>query len=123
MRIEQRWTGQVLTLSIRGWLSTLKQTERLRHAVDERVRQGHRKMVIDLGSLRRVGNRGLDTLTHCLRVVRKAGGELKLAAARRRINELIVIGGLLRVFDVHDTVPEAIRAFDLVRQAPLALAA
>ena len=114
MRIEQQWTGEVLTLSLRGKLNTDEQREVLRTTVEQLVGQGHRKVVLDLGGLRRVNSEGLGTLLQCLRIARRSGGELKVAAVSRRLSDLIVIAGLLRVFDVYDTVQEAVRAFALV---------
>ena len=49
MRIEQQWTGEVLTLSLRGKLNTDEQREVLRTTVEQLVGQGHRKVVLDLG--------------------------------------------------------------------------
>ena len=123
MQIEQQWTGDVLTLSLRGELNTDEQREMLRAGVEELVGQGHRKMVLDLARLRRVSSQGLGTLLRCRRVVRQSGGELKLAAVSRRVSVLIVVAGLLRVFDVHDTVSEAVRAFALVGLALLTVTA
>ena len=123
MRISRRWNGRILTLGIRGALTTYEQSRTLRTTIDGQVALGHRKLVLDLARLRRIDSRGLGTLIQCLRAVRQAGGELKLAALTRRLNDLIVISGLLRVFDVHDTVPQAVLAFDAVAAAPLPAAA
>ena len=111
MRIEQRWIDEVLVLSVRGKLNTDEQREMLRTGIEDLVGQGHLKMVLDLAGLRRVHSLGLGVLLQCRRGVRQSGGELKLAAVSRRVSVLIVIAGLLRVFDVHDTVSEAVRAF------------
>ncbi len=111
MRIEQQWTDEVLVLSVRGKLNTDEEREMLQTRVEDLVGHGNRKMVLDLEGLRRVNSQGLGTLLRCRRVVRQSGGELKLAAVSRRVSVLIVIAGLLRVFDVHDTVSEAVRAF------------
>ena len=111
MRIEQQSTDGVLVLSVRGKLNTDEQREMLRTRVEDLVGQGHRRIVLDLAGLRRVSSQGLGVLLQSRRVVRQSGGELKLAAVSRRVSVVIVIAGLLRVFDVHDTVSEAVRAF------------
>ena len=41
----------------------------------------------------------------------------------RRVSALIVIAGLLRVFDVHDTVQAAVRAFERMQLLPRPVAA
>ena len=77
--------------------------------------QGHLHLVLDLERVRHADQSGLDTLVGCLQTVRRAGGDLKLVGVTRRISARIVITGLLRVFDVHDTAQAAVRAFRRMR--------
>ena len=122
MRIDQQWTDDVLVLSVRGKLNTEHRAETLRQTIDDVVAQGHVHLVLDFGRMRHVEQPGLDALLHCLQTVRGAGGDLKLVGVTRRISVRILISGLLRVFDVHDTVPAAVRAFERMRlsQSPVA---
>ena len=122
MRIEQQWTDDVLVLSVRGKINTERRANTLRQTIDDVVAQGHRRLVIDVTRVRRLDQPGLDTLLHCLRRVRRAGGDLKLVGVTRPISALIAISGLLRVFDAHDTVQAAVRAFERMQllQSPAA---
>ncbi len=122
MRIVQQWTDEVLVLSVRGKINTERRANTLRQTIDDVVAQGHRRLVIDVTRVRRLDQPGLDTLLHGLQTVRRAGGDLKLVGVTRRISASIVISGLLRVFDVYDTVPAAARAFERMQmlQSPAA---
>ena len=120
MRIEQRWAGKIVTLSVRGTLNTWG-AEVLRETVDELLARGRRDFVLDCERVRHVNQHGLDALVYCVQTVRRAGGDLKLAAISRRLSALFTTSGLLRVFDVYDSVADAIDAFEQVeRQASLA---
>ena len=123
MRIEQQWTDEVLVLSVRGKLSTKHRAETLRQTIDDVVAQGRLRLVLDFQRMRRVDQSGLDTLVHCLQTVRRAGGDLKLVGVTRPISALVAISGLLRVFDVHDTVTAAVRAFERMQSLPHPVAA
>ena len=112
MQIEQQWTDEVLVLSVRGKLNTEHRAETLRQTIDDVVAQGHLRLMIDVRRVRRLDRVGLDTLLHCLQRVRRAGGDLKLVGVTRPTGALIAISGLLRVFDVQDTVTAAVRAFE-----------
>lgn len=111
MRIEQQWTDGVLVLSVLGKLNTEQGASTLRQTIDDLVAQGHLQLVLDFTRMLHVDQPGLDTLVHCLQAVRRAGGDLKLVGVTRRISAVIAIAGLLRVFDVYDTVQSAVRAF------------
>ena len=123
MRIEQQWTDDVLVLFVRGKLNTEHRAATLRQTIDDVVAQGHLRLVIDVRRVRRLDRVGLDTLLHCLQRVRRAGGDLKLVGVTRRMSALVAISGLLRVFDVHDTVQAAIRTFERMQSLPHPVAA
>ena len=112
MRIEKQWIDGVLVMSVRGKLNTERRANTLRQTVDDVVAQEFRNLVLDFERTRRVDQSGLDTLAHCLQTVRRAGGELKLAAISRRLSALFTTSGLLRVFDVYDSVADAVDAFE-----------
>ena len=123
MRIEQQWTDEVLVLSVRGKLNSERRADTLRRTIDDVVAHGHRRLVIDVTRVRRLDQPGLDTLLHGLQTVRRAGGDLKLVGVTRRISASIVISGLLRVFDVHDRVADAVDAFERMQLLPRPVAA
>lgn len=116
MRIDQQWTDEVLVLSVRGKLNTAHRADTLRRTMDGAVAQGHVRLVLDLGRMRHIDQPGLDAVLHCLQAVRRAGGDLKLAGISRRLSALFTTSGLLRVFDVHDCVADAIDAFEQVER-------
>ena len=112
MRIEKQRTDGVLVLSVRGKLDTGRRVEKFRQALDDVVAQGHLRLVLDFERMRHVTQPGLDALLHCLQTVRCAGGDLKLAAVSRRLSGVCTTSGLLRIFDVYNSVGDAVNAFE-----------
>ena len=72
---------------------------------------GKKKVVVDLSSVDFINSSGLGLLIGGLTTMRKAGGELKLAGASKKIQNLLEITKLHKVFDIHKTVNDAVTAF------------
>ena len=68
-------------------------------------------VVVDLKAVSFINSSGLGMLIGGLTTMRHAGGELKLARASKKIENLLEMTKLLKVFDVHKTVNNAIASF------------
>jgi len=68
-------------------------------------------VVIDLHEVKFVNSSGLGMLIGGLTTMRNAGGQLKLARASKKVETLIEVTKLLKVFDLHKTVTGAISSF------------
>jgi anti-sigma B factor antagonist len=69
------------------------------------------KVIVDLSRVDFINSSGLGLLIGGLTTMRKAGGELKLAGASKKIQNLLEITKLHKVFDIHKTVSDAVAAF------------
>jgi anti-sigma B factor antagonist len=72
---------------------------------------GVRKIVIDLHEVQFVNSSGLGMLIGSLTTMRNAGGELKLARASKKVEALIEVTKLHKVFEVYPSVSAAIGSF------------
>lgn len=70
-----------------------------------------KKIVVDLSSVASMNSSGLSMLIAALTTMRNAGGNLKLAAASKKIESLLVITKLSTVFELHPTVQKAVASF------------
>jgi anti-sigma B factor antagonist len=68
-------------------------------------------IVIDLKAVDFINSSGLSILIGGLTAVRKTGGDLKLARASSKIENLLKMTKLLNVFELHKTVQNAVEAF------------
>ena len=110
-------TEGIRTFEITGDLKGELEIRPLKAALDAEVDGGARQFVIDLGRVGLVNSLGIGILVACLTAVRKRGGDVKLAAASRRVLRALEHCRLLDVVDHYDTAQEARESF---RQPPSA---
>jgi len=70
-----------------------------------------KKVVIDLGKTDRIGSSALSVLLHHCAKFKEIGGNLRLANLTKKIKEIIAITKLTLVFDVYDSLKEALDSF------------
>jgi anti-sigma B factor antagonist len=68
-------------------------------------------VVVDLKAVSFINSSGLGMLIGGLTTMRHSGGELKLACASKKVESLLEMTKLLKVFDLHKNVNNAIAAF------------
>jgi anti-sigma B factor antagonist len=68
-------------------------------------------VVVDLKAVSFINSSGLGMLIGGLTTMRHSGGELKLACASKKVENLLEMTKLLKVFDLHKNVNNAIAAF------------
>jgi len=75
------------------------------------VEKKKKKVVVDLSAVQTMNSSGLSMLIGALTTMRNAGGDLKIAAASKKIESLLVITKLTTVFEIFPTVKKAIASF------------
>ena len=83
---------------------------RLREQVVSLVGDGERRIVVDLEVVDFIDSTGLGVLVGALKRVRTHGGELVIVCTQPRLLKVFEITGLVRVFELHDTVNAATAA-------------
>ena len=69
------------------------------------------QVVVDRKAVSFINSSGLGMLIGGLTTMRHSGGELKLACASKKVENLLEMTKLLKVFDLHKNVNNAIAAF------------
>jgi anti-sigma B factor antagonist len=114
MKIHERTVGEVVILAVDGDITLGDASATgLAERVRELVRNGHDRVVLDLGRVRHVDSAGLGDLVQCCAAVRTRDGAVKLLNVARRLNDLLVVTRLLTVFDCFDDEADAVAAFGL----------
>jgi len=73
--------------------------------------RGRKKAIIDLSGCDWINSTGLGRLIHHSTTFKNMGGELKLANLTEKIDKIITITRLSEVFDIADSVDDAIASF------------
>jgi anti-sigma B factor antagonist len=83
---------------------------RLRELLIELVNTGFFQLVVNMEKVEFLDSTGLGVLVGGLKRVRAHDGSLDLVCTQERILKIFRITGLTKVFGIHDTVDEAIKA-------------
>ena len=107
MQITQWALGDATVLELHGALTAPATTELL-DAVRKVTRTGPRELILDLEDVPSIDAAGLGTLVTAYSVVRRVGGTLRLARVARRVQTLLVVGRLITILQMFDSVEDAV---------------
>ncbi len=96
-----------LTGNVMGGPDATALNDQLHKMIDD----SKKRIVVDLSDVKFINSSGLAMLIGGLNTLRKSGGEMKLARASDKIENLLEMTKLNTVFDIHKTVNEAVTAF------------
>ena len=111
MTIEERPTGDVMILDLKGKLTIGDGDELLKDKINSLVQQGHTKLVLNLADVPYIDSGGLGQVVRTYTTVKQHKGSLKLMNVTKRIEDLLAITKLLTVFDVFETEQDALQSF------------
>ena len=111
MKIETRTVGDVQILDCSGKITLGEGTMAVRNAVREALKNGNKKIVLNLGDVNYIDSSGIGELVSSFTTVTNQGGQLKLLNLTKKIQELLAITKLLTVFQVYDNEQTAIGSF------------
>ncbi|MFQ6115765.1 MAG: STAS domain-containing protein [bacterium] len=69
-------------------------------------------ILVDLSKVKYMDSSGVATLVEALQKVGKYGGRLKIAKLQTAVKEVFELSRLDKVFDIYETVDDALKAFD-----------
>lgn len=112
MDIALRQVGSVVLLSfVRPVNLEGDDSIQFRDRVKNLIADGRTRLVVDLGQVKFIDSFGLGALVSALRVVRSAGGDLKLAHVPASVESVLRLTRLNSVFDIHPAMEDALKAF------------
>ena len=111
MKLSTREADGVTVIALEGSVLGGPDATVLNETLHKLVEKNKKKVLLDLSGVQTMNSSGLSMLIAALTTMRNAGGDLKLAAASKKIESLLVITKLSTVFEVHPTVKKAITSF------------
>jgi anti-sigma B factor antagonist len=109
--VEKEVNG-VTVLELAGRITLGEGSNLLRTKIKDVLSQGKTRLVLDLAEVGYIDSAGLGTLVAGFTSAQNQGANLKLANLTKRFNEQLHITKLVTVFDVYDTVQDAVKSFD-----------
>ena len=111
MEIEQRPSGDVIILDLKGKLTIGSGDELLKDKIHSLIQQGHKKLLLNLAGVPYVDSAGLGAIVSSYTTVSREAGSLKLLGLTSRIKDLLAITKLLTVFDTYESESDAVASF------------
>jgi anti-sigma B factor antagonist len=106
-----RLVDGVAIVDISGQLRLGEATGRLREVVQQLMRDGYQKILLNLSGVIHIDSSGIGELMMNYTTLRNQGGELKLMNLTKNVRNLLQVTRLYTVFDVHDDQASALKAF------------
>jgi anti-sigma B factor antagonist len=107
MPVESKQVDGVNVVVVSGRLVLGKEVERLETVVKDLAKQAPRLVVMDVSALDYADSAGIGTFIACLTLIRKAGGDMRMAGVNARILKLFQITGVQQLMAMYPTVSAA----------------
>jgi anti-sigma B factor antagonist len=114
LNIVDKEVNGVTVLELVGRVTLGEGSSMLRTKIKELLSQGKTRLVLDLAEVGYIDSAGLGTLVAGFTSAQNQGASLKLANLTKRFSEQLNITKLVTVFDVFDTVQDAVKSFESV---------
>src|ERR1019366_4420327 len=111
IQVSTRLVDGVAIVDISGQLRLGEATGKLREVVQQLLRDGYNKILLNLAGVVHIDSSGIGELMMNYTTLRNQGGELKLMNLNKNVRNLLQITRLFTVFDVHDDQTTALKAF------------
>lgn len=112
MKFKDKIHGDVGVITLKGKLMGLPETNELQDEVKAMIGQGIKKIVLDLDGVKWMNSLGIGALMRGHTTVRNADGQFCLARIAEKVNSVLMLTQLIRIFKTHETVKQAIESFD-----------
>ena len=111
MKLSVKEVDSVVVISLNGSVMGGPDASALNDELHKLSTKKKKKIVLDLSGVQSMNSSGLGMLIGALTTMKNAGGDLKIAAASKKIENLLVITKLSTVFDLFPTTKKAIASF------------
>lgn len=111
LHINEKDSGGIAVLELSGRLTLGEETNMLRFKMKEVLAKGKTRVVLDLASVSYIDSAGLGTLVAGSTSASSQGATMKLANLTKQINQQLQITKLVTIFEVFDSVEEAVKSF------------
>ena len=109
--IEESEVRGVTVVTLTGRVTLGQDSSQLRNKVKEILSADKTRIVLDLGGVSYMDSAGLGALVAGFTSGQSRGAVIKLANLTRKLNEQLHITKLVTVFEVFDSVDEAVNSF------------
>jgi anti-sigma B factor antagonist len=100
-----------VVIELKGDLMGGPDSEKFNELFHQLLGENKKHVVIDLSEVHHVNSTGIGILMRGFTTMKNGSGELKLAKITEKIDGLLSITKLNQIFDIYDSVDEAVQSF------------
>ncbi len=112
MKIKEKIENHIAILTLSGKMMGGPETQALHDHIKGLISDGINKVVIDLGDVKWMNSTGMGVLMASMTTLKNADGKLALARVTEKVQSLLMITQLIKVFLTFETVERAISNLD-----------
>ena len=110
MEIAKKSMDDVEIISPQGRLDAYSSNE-VEETINSLIEDGYLKIVVNFSETEYISSSGLRVMLASLKKLKRKDGDLKLASLKPYILEVFEIAGLTPIFDIYDSVDDAVKSF------------
>lgn len=95
--------------------ATYKEASQLKKKLDEMIKSNQKKIIVDISQCEFIDSTFLGVLVLALKSSAKIGGDVRLVKPHEIVKTLMDKAGTLNVFNLYDSVEEAIQSYEVKR--------
>ncbi len=111
--------NQISIIKVGGYIDTTTSSE-VERALNSLLKQKRYDIIIDLSNVDYISSAGWGIFISEIKTIRENGGDLKLVGMIPDVYEIFELLEFHHILDVHDTIQDAVRAFEANIKAPTA---
>jgi anti-sigma B factor antagonist len=103
--------GDVFVLHLQGPITLGQATERLRNLIQTALDNGKKNILLNMAEVFYIDSSGLGELVAAYTTATRRGGKLKLMKLTQRVQDVVQLTKVYRVFEVYNDEDTAVRSF------------
>ncbi len=111
MRTEIKNLDNATILGLHGKITIGEGDVLLRKNIKQQIENGNKNLILNMKDVKYMDSSGIGELVSSFTTVKNAGGVLKLANLNSRVHDLLQLTALITVFEVFDSVEDALNTF------------
>ena len=111
MKAEKQIVKDVVLLPLEGKLMGGTETNVISHQLEELLKQGFNKIVLDFRKVDWINSLATGSLIKWFFIIKEKGGDLRITNTNRRVHQILTITKIMSVIKTFDNQQEAINSF------------
>lgn len=112
MKIKEKIEGHVAILTLSGKMMGGEETQAIHDHIKGLISDSITKVVVDLGGVKWMNSTGMGVLMASMTTLKNSDGQLALARVTEKVESLLIITQLIKVFNTYETVERAVASLD-----------